>query len=34
MKKIFYLFAATVVLAAVGCSKDDTAQEEVVCIGD
>ena len=30
MKKIFYLFAATVVLAAVGCSKDDAAAQEEV----
>ena len=30
MKKNFYLFAATVVLAAVGCSKDDAAAQEEV----
>ena len=34
MKKIFYLFAATVVLAAVGCSKDDAAQEEVKYVSE
>ena len=34
MKKIFYLFAATVVLAAVGCSKDDVAQEEVKYVSE
>ena len=28
MKKIFYFFAATVVLAAVGCSKDDAASND------
>ena len=34
MKKIFYLLAATVVLAAVGCSKDDAAQEEVKYVSE
>lgn len=34
MKKIFYLFAATVVLAAVGCSKDDAAQDEVKYVSE
>ena len=34
MKKIFYLFAATVVFAAVGCSKDDAAQEEVKYVSE
>ena len=34
MKKIFYLFAATLVLAAVGCSKDDAAQEEVKYVSE
>lgn len=34
MKKFFYLFAATVVLAAVGCSKDDAAQEEVKYVSE
>ena len=34
MKKIFYLFAATVVLAAVGCRKDDAAQEEVKYVSE
>ena len=34
MKKIFYFFAATVVLAAVGCSKDDAAQEEVKYVSE
>lgn len=34
MKKIFYLFAATVVLAAVGCSKDDAVQEEVKYVSE
>jgi hypothetical protein len=34
MKKIFCLFAATVVLAAVGCSKDDAAQEEVKYVSE
>ena len=28
MKKIFYFFAAAVVLAAVGCSKDDAASND------
>lgn len=34
MKKIFYLFAATLILAAVGCSKDDAAQEEVKYVSE
>lgn len=34
MKKILYLFAATVVLAAVGCSKDDAAQDEVKYVSE
>ena len=34
MKKIMFLLAATVVLAAVGCSKDDAAQEEVKYVSE
>ena len=34
MKKIFYLFAATLILVAVGCSKDDAAQEEVKYVSE
>ena len=34
MKKIFYLFAATLILAAVGCSKDDVANEGVEYVSE
>lgn len=34
MKKIFYFFAATVVLAAVGCSKDDAASNDAKYVSE
>mgnify|MGYP003293244573 CR=1 FL=1 len=34
MKKIFYFFAATLVLAAVGCSKDDAATNDVQYVSE
>ena len=34
MKKIFYFFAATVVLAAVGCSKDDAASNDAKFVSE
>lgn len=34
MKKIIYFFAATLVLAAVGCSKDDTAADDVQYVSE
>lgn len=34
MKKIIYLFAATLVLAAVGCSKDDAASTDVQYVSE
>ena len=34
MKKIFYFLAATVVLAAVGCSKDDAASNDAKYVSE
>ena len=34
MKKIFYFFAATLVLAAVGCSKDDAASNDAQYVSE
>ena len=34
MKKIFYFFAATLVLAAVGCSKDDAASNDAKYVSE
>ena len=34
MKKIMFLLAAALVLAAVGCSKDDAAQDEVKYVSE
>ena len=34
MKKIFYFFAATLVLAAVGCSKDDATSNEAQYVSE
>ena len=34
MKKIMFLFAAAVVLAAVGCSKDDAALNDVQYVSE